>query len=100
MLKAKIVSLTTLHFGIACLFIFLAIGATGYGFKNAWGLFDYFYVFISIGGAAILTFPLWLILYIPDMPGWLFYLGIPAQIVISYSQVILVIFLYGRLSKK
>lgn len=41
---------------------------------------------ISITGAAILTFPVWLVTFLP-LPDWLIYLLLPFQVSVSFLQV-------------
>jgi hypothetical protein len=89
----KIASYTALHFALAVVFWFLAFGATGLGFKDDWSVWDYIYTSLSFGGAATLTFPLWLLTLL-KLPEWVTYLFIPMQIVISFLQVKLFIYLH------
>ena len=94
--KTKLVKLVIFHSMLAGVFMLLALGATGLGFKDNLSAFDYFYMFFSVGGAAILTFPIWVVSFIPKVPEWVFYTLIPIQIAISYFQVKLAVYIYNR----
>ena len=97
-MNTKILIYTIAHLALAILFVFLALGASGYGFKDNWSILNYIYIYTSIIGAAILTFPLWVLSFL-NAPTWLTYLAIPTQIVISYSQVKLFIYLKHNYAK-
>jgi hypothetical protein len=66
----------------------------GLGFKDDWSSLDYIYTFLSVGGAATFTFPLWLLSFV-EFPEWVTYLFIPMQIISSYLQVKLIIYMHG-----
>jgi hypothetical protein len=88
----KITLYTIIHLGAAFVLWLLLLGVTGYGFKDELSVFDYVYSSLVILSAGIFTFPVWPITML-DIPIWGYYLLVPLQVLSSFIQVNVFLFL-------
>lgn len=91
MQNERIISYTIIHLIVVIVFWTLLAGVIGLGFKDDWSMFDHAYALFASWGTWILSFPTWW-LTMQDLPSWFIYLYIPIQVVSSFIQVS--IFLY------
>ncbi len=96
----KITLCTVAHFLVACSLWFLTLTVSlGLGFKSDWTIWDHIYSFAVVNGTKALSFPLWYLVGL-DLPGWVKNFYIPGQLLISFVQVSLALYLLSKIRNK
>ena len=97
----KITLYTGLHFIVAVVSSFLLFGvALGFGFNpEKLGFFELSFAFGVTALTGILTFPVWCFT-IFELPTWLSYLVIPLQLIVSFVQVNIFLYLWELYASK
>ena len=87
-----IIKYTVVHYLVTLLLWFLSLGVVlGLGFKDNWTVSDHILSNIVVGGAKIMSFPIWQ-LYELKLPEWMGYFFYVFQVIVSFIQVNFIMF--------
>lgn len=97
----KIYIYTAVHFVLAVVSSFLLFGVVlGFGFNlEKLGAVEYTYGFVIAAVAIVFTFPVWCLTLL-ELPSWFGYLIFPLQLLVSFLQVNIVLFLWRLYAAK